>query len=280
MELRVENLTKTFKKKKAVANMNFVLHPGIYGLLGPNGSGKTTLLRMIAGVEKQDRGTVWFDGFKTCDYYDIFTSQLGYLPQHFGYYPTYTVEQFWQYLALLKNLSKPYATSRINTLLKQLHLEEQRHVKLKKLSGGMRQRVGIGQALLNEPKLLLLDEPTVGLDPQERLTFYQILHELADDCIIFLSTHIVSDLDMLADEILVMKAGRLMFQDTKEALIASVQGHVWEVEAMPELQSQYALSRVQGQTLRLVSSQCPAPGARLVTPDLNDFYLYYFQKEA
>lgn len=210
MELSIDRLTKQYQNKIAVDRISLRLNTGIYGLLGADGAGKTTLMRMVCGILKPTSGTITFDGIDVSE--ERYRSMLGYLPQDFGYYPEFTGEDFLLYMAALKGMRKPQARRKTVELLKLVSLHDVAKKKIKTYSGGMKQRLGIAQALLNQPKLLVLDEPTAGLDPKERVRFRDLIKDLGKDSIVLLSTHIVSDIEHIADDILMMKSGQLIYQ--------------------------------------------------------------------
>ena len=209
MELVIDRLTKQFQNKIAVDRISLRLHSGVFGLLGTNGAGKTTLMRMLCGILQPTSGTITFDGMDVRE--EGYRAILGYLPQDFGYYPEFTAMDFLLYMAALKGLSKQPAKRRANELLELVGLQDMGRKKIKTFSGGMKQRLGIAQALLNNPKLLILDEPTAGLDPKERVRFRNLIQQLGKDSIVLLSTHIVSDIEHIADEVLMMKDGNLIY---------------------------------------------------------------------
>lgn len=210
MELSIDRLTKQYQNKIAVDRISLRLNTGIYGLLGANGAGKTTLMRMVCGILKPTSGTITFDGIDVSE--ERYRSMLGYLPQDFGYYPEFTGEDFLLYMAALKGMRKPQARRKTVELLKLVSLHDVAKKKIKTYSGGMKQRLGIAQALLNQPKILVLDEPTAGLDSKERVRFRDLIKDMGKDSIVLLSTHIVSDIEHIADDILMMKSGQLIYQ--------------------------------------------------------------------
>jgi len=210
MELIVDRVSKHYKNKIAVDRICLNLQPGVYGLLGANGAGKTTLLRMLCGILKPTSGTITFDGIDVSE--EQYRAVLGYLPQDFGYYPEFTAMDFLLYFAALKGIPKVQAKRKANELLALVSLDDVGGKKIKTFSGGMKQRLGIAQALLNDPKLVILDEPTAGLDPKERVRFRNLIETLGKDSIVLLSTHIVSDIEHIADQVLMMKDGQLIFK--------------------------------------------------------------------
>ena len=210
MELMIDRLSKQYKNKIAVDRISLRLQKGVYGLLGANGAGKTTLMRMVCGILRPTGGTVSFDDMDVSE--EGYRAILGYLPQDFGFYPEFSGQDFLMYLAALKGISKPKAKRKTDELLELTALRKVAKKKIKTYSGGMKQRLGIAQALLNDPKLLILDEPTAGLDPKERVKFRELIQQLGEDSIVLLSTHIVSDIEHIADNVLIMRAGQLVYQ--------------------------------------------------------------------
>lgn len=210
MKLIIDRVSKQYQNRIAVDRVSATLQKGVYGLLGANGAGKTTLMRMLCGILKPTGGTITFDGMDVSE--EAYRAVLGYLPQDFGYYPEFSALDFLLYLAALKGIPKAQAKRRARELLALVSLQEAEKKKIKTFSGGMKQRLGIAQALLNDPKLLILDEPTAGLDPKERVRFRNFIQTLGKDSIVLLSTHIVSDIEHIADEILMMKAGQLIYR--------------------------------------------------------------------
>lgn len=210
MELIIDRVSKQYKNRIAVDRVSLKLAKGVHGLLGANGAGKTTLMRMLCGILKPTGGTITFDGIDVGE--EAYRARLGYLPQDFGYYPEFTAMNFLLYLAALKNIPKEKAKGQAKELLELVSLSESARKKIKTFSGGMKQRLGIAQALLGEPELLILDEPTAGLDPKERVRFRELIERLGKNSIVLLSTHIVSDVEHIADQVLIMKEGQLIYQ--------------------------------------------------------------------
>ena len=255
--------------------------------MGANGAGKTTLMRMLCAVLESTSGEVLLDGKEITSMGADYRNVLGYLPQDFGYYPNYTAVEFLMYIAALKGIPKNVAKKRVTELLEVVDLSHVANKKVKTFSGGMKQRVGIAQALLNNPKILILDEPTAGLDPKERVRFRNLLSEYAGDKIVILSTHIVSDIEAIADEVLLMKKGKFVLQGTVPELIHKANGKVWELSVSPQEARQWqtkttvANLRHEGKEiiLRIISDNMPSERAVPCEATLEDLYLFYFPTE-
>ena len=288
MELTIQNLTRRYGDKTAVDGVNLTLTPGVWGLLGANGAGKTTLMRMLAGILTPTDGRVLCDGVDTRDMGEAWRDMLGYLPQHFGFYPEFTVADYLDYMAALKGLEKQAARRKIEELCEILSLARVYKNKIKKLSGGTQRRVGIAQAMLNDPEVLILDEPTSGLDPGERVRFRNLLSEFARERIVLISTHIVSDIEYIAAENAIMKDGKLIDVGTTEQLLRAVEGKVFTALVPDGL-----LDRVErevrvvslkneggGQTrVRYVADAPLLRGSEFAEPRLEDLYLWLFKDE-
>lgn len=229
MELSLDRLSKHYGSKIAVDQVSAVLGPGVYGLLGANGAGKTTLMRMLCGILEPTAGEVLFDRKNIAEMGAGYRNVLGYLPQDFGYYPGNSAEEFLMYLSALKGIPRRIAKGRVEELLEVVDLSACASKKLKTFSGGMKQRIGIAQALLNKPEVMILDEPTAGLDPRERVRFRNLISDYGENKIVILSTHIVSDIEAIADEVLLMKKGSFVQQGTVSELVEKAQGKVWEL---------------------------------------------------
>ncbi|MCQ2461947.1 MAG: ABC transporter ATP-binding protein [Clostridia bacterium] len=285
MKLEIDGVTKKYREKTAVNNLSVTLTDGIYALLGANGSGKTTLMRMIADVLQPDEGEIRLDGEKIQTLGAAYRNLIGYLPQNFGYYKDFTAEDFLFYFCAVKGINGRYRKTRTQELLKYVGLYNERKKKIKAFSGGMRQRLGIAEAMLNNPSVLILDEPTAGLDPKERLRFRGMVAELSRDRIIIYATHIVSDISFIADRVLVMKDGGIALQGTVKELTDSIKGRVWLVSAERKQLSSFQKRFIVGEivhgennmlSMRIVSAQKPAENAVPCEPDLNDVYLECF----
>lgn len=287
MELRIDRVTKQYGSKIAVDRVEFTMNAGVYGLLGANGAGKTTLMRMICDILKPTSGELFYNGQPISENGEEYRLVLGYLPQQFGYYPEFTAYKFMLYMAALKGLGKTAGSSKSLELLELSGLSDVKDKKIKTFSGGMKQRLGIAQAMLNDPEILVLDEPTAGLDPKERVKFRNLISSISKDKIVLLSTHIVSDIESIANEILVMKNGKLIHQGRPEKVTKEITGYVWEctvhVSEMDQWNEKYTIGNLRNEgdfvVLRIISEKKPKERAVPVTPTLEDLYLYYFCEE-
>jgi ABC-type multidrug transport system ATPase subunit len=282
MELEIADVSKRYKNVWGLRDFSLTLASGVWGLLGPNGAGKSTLMSILATVTNPTEGKVTWNGIDIGTSPDELRPVLGYLPQDFGVYPNLSAVEFLEYLAAIKGLDGKLARRRIDELLQVFNLVEARNRPLGGYSGGMKQRVGLAQALLNDPKLLIVDEPTVGLDPEERVRFRNLLSDLSGDRIVILSTHIVSDVEATATEIAIISDGRLLISAVPETLLQSVENKVWERVIpsvdLPAIRQQYLVSNVMRRTdgihLRIVADSRPGADAVPMIPTLEDAYLY------
>ena len=290
MELVLKNINKSFKDKIAVNNFNVTLNNGIYGLLGPNGAGKTSLMRIIADVSNATSGEVYLNGKSKSELGADYRSLIGYLPQDVGFYKTFTAQKFLEYVSTLKDLEKEYSKVKIDELLKFVNLEKDRNRKIGKFSGGMKQRLGIAQALLNDPKVLILDEPTAGLDPNERIRFKNLISEISKDKIVILSTHIVSDVEFISNEIIIMKDGKLVEKDTPNELLKSIRGKVHSLrikeDMLHKVQNEFKVSNIVREKehilVRVVGHEnISIKDVDVINenPSLEDLFLYYFDEK-
>lgn len=281
--LSVEHVTKRYGKFTALEDISLTFSSGVYGLLAPNGAGKTTLIKLLTTLLFPTEGEILWDGEDILAMGAAYRGILGYLPQEFGYYPGYTPRQFLRYTAALQCLTRKEADGRIGRLLELVGLADAADKKLRTFSGGMLQRVGIAQAMLNDPRLLILDEPTAGLDPRERVRFRNLIHSLAQDRIVILSTHIVSDIETIAGQIVMFRDHRLYCCDSPSAICARFQGKVCELPAGTALiPGQVLLSERQGENgtvLRVLCDTPPAGGA-MVSPGLEDAFLAIYGEAA
>ena len=288
MELTICDLTKEFGSFRAVDRVSFTMTNGVYGLLGVNGAGKTTLMRMLTTLIKPTDGEILWDGQDVFKMDGQYRKLLGYLPQDFGYYPDFSIYDYLMYIASIKGIHPAAAKERVKELLKQVGLFRARHKKMKNLSGGMKRRAGIAQAMLNDPKILILDEPTAGLDPSERIRFRNLISELSGDRIVLLSTHIVSDIEYIANEILLMKDGCITLSGTASEVVHSMPERVWTF-SVPKAQidaylKAYKVANIKtipgGAELRVLSTVRPNSAAVEVEATLEDVFLYYFGESA
>jgi len=289
MELFVENVSKKFKDMTAVDNVSLRIMQGVWGLLGANGAGKTTLMRMIAGIMEPSSGMIYYNGIPIKELKESYRNVFGYLPQDFGFYPEFSVKDYLEYVAALKGLTVNDSKRKIDELLERLTLSHVKNKKIAKLSGGMKRRVGIAQALLNDPEVLILDEPTSGLDPGERVRFRNLLSEFAHDRIVLISTHIVSDVEYIATQNAIMKNGKLLSTGTTEELVQQVKGKVWSttipMSLLSEYESKLPIVNIRNEEQGKVSIRYLADGPFTEDsieqePHLEDLYLWLFPQES
>ena len=291
MELKINNLSKTYKKGavKALDDFSITLTPGVYGLLGPNGAGKSTLMNIITDNLNSDSGEVLYNDENIKKLGKDFRAVLGYMPQQQGLYDDFTLNRFLWYMAALKGLKRREAKEKITKLLETVNLTDSAHKKLGAFSGGMKQRALIAQALLNEPKILILDEPTAGLDPKERIRIRNFISDIAEDKIVILATHVVSDIEFIAKEVILLKSGKLVACDNIAELLKSVDDKTFEITTedsslVRKLQENYRVSNIlrEGNTVkvRIVTDNLPnSVQSSKVKPTLEDLYLYIFEEE-
>lgn len=288
MELEIRRLSKRYGKKTAVSGVELSITPGVWGLIGANGAGKTTLMRMLAGILPPSSGRVLYDGVDIRDLGEAYRDALGYLPQSFGFYPEFTVTDYLEYVAALKGIGRLECRKKTEELLELLSLAEVRKKKIKKLSGGMQRRVGIAQAMLNDPDVLILDEPTGGLDPGERVRFRNFLSEFAQGRIVLISTHIVSDVEYIAAQNVIMKDGRVIGAGKTEELLEAVAGKVFTAvirqDELPRYEEAVRIVSMKGEPggqvgVRYISDAPEIPGSRPAEPRLEDLYLWLFRRE-
>lgn len=289
MELVIDKVSMRFKDKKAVSNISLKLTPGVWGLLGANGAGKTTLMRIIAGILKPTSGQVLYDGVPIRTLGEEYRALFGYLPQEFGFPQEFTVKDYLIYVAALKGMTKQQGRKRIHELLEQVSLLEVCNRKIARLSGGMKRRVGIAQALLNDPEVLVLDEPTGGLDPGERVRFRNLLSEFAHDRIVLISTHIVPDVEYIATCHAMIKDGKLLATGTTEELVKLVEGKVWgctiSADAVPEYENRLQIISLRNEndgsvSIRYLAERPCNSNSVTVAPRLEDLYLYMFPQSS
>lgn len=287
MDLVIENISKRYKDKSAVKNFSAQFTNGVYGLLGANGSGKTTLMKIMVDILKPTNGRILLNNSDIALMDEKYRELLGYLPQEFGCYVNFTVDKFLRYISALKGLEKDYAKRRIDELLQFVNLSQYKNKKIKTLSGGMKQRIGIVQALLNDPKILVLDEPTSGLDPKERVRFRNLISEISAERIVILSTHIVSDIQYIAKEVLIMKDGILIKKDKPKELLKEIKEKVWSIQttedALVQLKNICKIVNIVPKNecteVRVISEEKPIFNAIQVDPTVEDLYMYYFDEE-
>ena len=288
MEIEMKNVTREFQGIRAVDRVNLVMTNGVYGLLGVNGAGKTTLMRMLCTLIRPSSGTITCSGRDIFEMDGAYRKLLGYLPQDFGFYPDFTVQDYLMYIASIKGIRPAVAKKRVSELLRRVGLTQAKNKKMKKLSGGMKRRAGIAQAMLNDPKILILDEPTAGLDPNERIRFRNLISELSSERLVLLSTHIVADIEYIANEVLLMKDGQIVRRGTQEQFLSSVPVRAWSFAAgrdeIAGWQKRYPVSNIKtfpnGVKIRVLSEQAPHPDAIEEAVTLEDVFLYWFGEKA
>lgn len=284
MKITFEGISKQYKGKYALSNFSTELNEGIYGLLGTNGAGKTTLINIFVGILKSDAGLVLVDGVNVKNLGKDFLSRIGYLPQFPQFYKNFEVLEFLNYMCALKDIPKSEGEKRAKELLEIVNLSDHQHKKIRALSGGMRQRVGIVQAMLNYPDILILDEPTAGLDPRERIRFRNLITKFSQGRTVILATHIVPDIEFIANEVILLKEGCLLKQDTPQALINDMDGKVWSVTAtdgtiddkLSSLKISNMLRDHDDIYLRVIDDEKPDEQSIPVQPNLEDVFLYHF----
>lgn len=286
MELKTIGLTKKFGSKTAVDHLDLTLTNGVYGLLGANGAGKTTLMRLLCDIQEPTSGQILLDGKEIAGLGEAYRDCLGYLPQQFGYYPEFSALDFLLYISALKGLGESTAQTKSRELLEAVGLSKEGRRRIRTFSGGMKQRLGIAQAMLNDPHILILDEPTAGLDPKERVLFRNLISAFSKDRIVILSTHIVSDVEFIAEEIVMMKSGRVIHFGNPQEITSEIEGQVWECTVPTASAERYAAAYntsnlrniSENQTvLRIIADRPPMENAVRVQPTLEDLYLYYFK---
>ncbi|GHV32660.1 ABC transporter ATP-binding protein [Clostridia bacterium] len=288
MELTLNQLTRKYGEKIAVDNFSAVFTPKVYGLLGANGAGKTTLMRLICDILKPTSGSITLDGVGITSLDESYREKLGYDPQHFGYYPEFTAYDYMLYIAALKGIVGVRAKDEAKRLLDIVGLSDVAKKKIKTLSGGMQKRLGIAQAMLGDPSILILDEPTAGLDPKERVHFRNLISSFASGKIVILSTHIVSDIEYIAAEIMMMKQGRLVSRGDAQTITGVIADSVWEATVAPDVADRISAEMIVGNIrhegdlvhLRILSDKKPLENAVHAAPNLEDLYLHYFKEES
>lgn len=282
MELRVENLYKKYRRKEALKNINIIMKEGTYGFLGENGAGKSTLMRILTTVDFQTEGKIYFNGKEIISLDEKYRSLIGYMPQDYNVYPSFTAKDFLEYMGILKGLSKKELEKKIPEVLEIVNLSHCKDKKVSTFSGGMKRRIGIAQAILNNPKILILDEPTAGLDPKERIRFSNIISSMAKDKIVILSTHIVSDIEAIANNLIIIKQGEVLNVEKIDKLVEKVKGLVWETiinqEEFNELikKRQVIHRKQEGEKIkvRYVGKVFEEFENKELEPTLEDYYMY------
>ncbi|MEE1002521.1 MAG: ABC transporter ATP-binding protein [Acutalibacteraceae bacterium] len=286
MSLVLKNISKSYGKKKALNNFNAELNNGVYGFLGPNGAGKTTLINIIVGLISADKGSIIYNGENVKDMGKDFLNKIGYMPQYPGFYKNYTAREYLKYISVIKGIDKALIKNKVDEILTIVNLKNAADKKIGGFSGGMRQRLGIAQAIINNPDVLILDEPTAGLDPKERIHFRNLISRLSENRTVILSTHIVPDIEYISNEVILIGSGEKIIQTRPADLTKQIEGSVWKVEVEDEKDVQkymqnYSITNVvrseRYYSLRIVSTARPCNDAVNIIPSLEDVYLYCFE---
>lgn len=288
MIFEMKNLSYSYGKKEALSNLNLKFVPGVYGLLGPNGAGKSTLMKLICMLLTPTQGEICFNGENIQNQKQLFLKKLGYMPQQSCLYPEFSVSEYLYYIGSLKGMEKRQVQESVEAILEKVRLTERKNQKIKTLSGGMQQRLMFAQALLDQPEIVILDEPTAGLDPQKRIEMRNLIAEQAKDRVILIATHVVSDVELIADKILLLDQGKLVAEDSVQGLTKGLYGKVYEIEvncSMEELKKRYQVSsmyrkngKIYAKVIKNMRCEQQIDG-KLADPDLEDVYLYYFSDE-
>lgn len=285
MKITIENVSKSYGKKRALNGVSFEMDNGVYGLLGPNGAGKSTLIRILVGVMDASSGEVYMNGKNRKSCARAYRSKIGYLPQSLDFYPEFSGLDYLRYVAALKGMGGEKAERKIEALVKQVHLTGDIHRKAVTFSGGMKRRLGIAQALLNDPEILILDEPTAGLDPHERIKFRNLVSIFSRDRTVLLATHIVTDIDSISKQTLMIKEGKVVRMESNQSFVDAMNGKVWlirmTVDELVDFQNSHIISNVlpigDRMEVRVVSDEKPSSDAAPTQPNLEDAYLYEFE---
>ncbi|MCJ8171125.1 ABC transporter ATP-binding protein [Clostridium botulinum] len=281
MELKIENLCKSYRNKEALKNINITMESGTYGLLGENGAGKSTLMRILTTVDFQTKGKVTFDGEDIINLDEKYRDIIGYMPQDYNVFPSFTAKDFLEYMGALKGIPKYELDKKIPEVLKFVNLDHVADKKVKSFSGGMKRRVGIAQAILNDPKILIFDEPTAGLDPKERIRFSNIISAMAKDKIVILSTHILSDIEAIANDLIIIRKGELVEADNIDNLVEKVRGKVWETVVDQDIFNKISQERKvihrkqerQSVRVRYAGDEYEGVTNKSLEPSLEDYYV-------
>lgn len=285
MELKIQNLYKSYRDKDALKNINLTLNYGTYGLLGENGAGKSTLMRILTTVDFATKGSISFNGSDIVALDEEYRGVVGYMPQDFNVYPSFTAKDFLEYMGALKGISQEILKTKILEVLEFVNLSDVTNKKVSAFSGGMKRRIGIAQAILNDPKILILDEPTAGLDPKERIRFANIISAMSNDKIVILSTHIVSDIEAIANNLIVIKSGEILQSGEINSMVSSIVGKVWETVVDQTVFSELSTARqiirrkqeAEHIRVRYAGEAYDGIDSRPLEPNLEDYYMYVWR---